>query len=97
MNRSGHLKRSMPVQAGDTQAAQKPGRPAGLKKPFIRLRRREALNSGGWRQPPGSSTLVIPPWAIALDRWVDEGGSGDDPDDAAWLNPARTPPHRPDQ
>lgn len=97
MNRSGHLKCSMPVQVGDAQAPVNLGRVAGLNKPFIRLRRRDALDSGGWRQSPGSPTMVIPPWATALDRWGDEGGSGDDPDDAARLNQTRMPPHRTDQ
>lgn len=94
MNRSDPLKHNMPVQAGDAQSS---GRAAGLKKPFLRLRRHNVLDSGGWRQPSGSPALVIPPLIIALERWVDEGGSGDDPDDDAWLNPARTPPHRPNQ
>ncbi|MCD0168199.1 MULTISPECIES: hypothetical protein [unclassified Deinococcus] len=91
MNRSSHLKRSVPVQATDAQAVLNPRRGAGLNKPFIKLRRRDALDVGGWNQFSGSAAVVIPPWVIALDRWVDEGGAGDDPDDAAWLNPARMP------
>lgn len=55
------------------------------------------FNRDGWRQPLGPPTVVIPPLIIALDRWVDEGGSGDDPDDTAWLNQTCIPPHREDQ
>ncbi len=50
-----------------------------------------------WPQPLTSAVVVLPPLVIALERWVDEGGFGDDPDDTAWLNQTRIPPHRQDR
>ncbi|OLV19163.1 hypothetical protein [Deinococcus marmoris] len=55
------------------------------------------FNRDGWRQPLTPVTVVIPPWAIALERWVDEGGFGNDPDDTARPNQTRIPPPRKDQ
>ncbi|TSA81775.1 hypothetical protein FNU79_14470 [Deinococcus detaillensis] len=45
----------------------------------------------------GTPALVIPPWVIALDRWVNEGGCGDDPDDAAWRKQSHRPPRQSEQ
>lgn len=33
---------------------------------------------------PARPSLLMPPWAGALDRWVNEGGCGDDPDETVW-------------
>ncbi|WP_164473609.1 hypothetical protein [Deinococcus psychrotolerans] len=45
----------------------------------------------------GTPAPVIPPWVTALDRWVNEGGCGDDPDDAAWRKQAHRPPRQPER
>ncbi|GAA4000965.1 hypothetical protein GCM10022631_09580 [Deinococcus rubellus] len=52
------------------------------------------LNRDDRHQPtvPMPVISVIPPWVIALDRWVNEGGCGDDPDNTVWLNRVHTPP-----
>ena len=41
---------------------------------------------------------LMPPWAGALDRWVNEGGGGDDPDETVWhaqTPQPNQPPNRP--
>lgn len=51
------------------------------------------LKRGG-HPPSGAPVRVLPPLVIALERWVNEGGSGDDPDGTARLDQARTVPRR---
>ncbi|AZI44183.1 hypothetical protein EHF33_14880 [Deinococcus psychrotolerans] len=52
------------------------------------------LNRGGQHQPTALKPVisVIPPGVIALDRWVNEGGCGDDPDTMVGLNQRQLPP-----
>lgn len=40
------------------------------------------LNRGG-PPPLGAPVTALSPLAIALERWMNEGGSGNDPDDTA--------------
>lgn len=55
-----------------------------------------ALNRGGQHQPTAPTPVIsaIPPWVTALERWVNEGGCGDDPDNTVWLNQAHLSPHQ---
>ncbi len=51
------------------------------------------LKRGG-HAPSGPPMMVLPPLVIALERWVNEGGSGNDPDSAAQSSQAQITPHR---
>jgi hypothetical protein len=51
------------------------------------------LGRSGRSGPPKPPAVAALSW-VALECWVNEGGSGDDPDDTAWLDQAHASPRR---